>query len=121
MRNQEIYDTVRKHLLTQYAKAEDYSGGSCVYRGPNDTKCAVGCLIADEDYTEEMEGPVLGASNHPDASVQMVWKALHKKGITQHNYNLLRQLQGIHDSTDVPYWEFDLDKCAKAFKLKVNG
>lgn len=31
--------------------------GSCVYRNPhNDTKCAVGCLIPDEQYNERMEG-----------------------------------------------------------------
>lgn len=31
-------------------------GGSCRYRGPDGLKCAVGHLIKDEYYSEEMEG-----------------------------------------------------------------
>lgn len=33
--------------------------GYCVYRGPNNHKCAVGHLISDEHYNPEMENKIL--------------------------------------------------------------
>lgn len=51
MNIQEIFDTVSVHLLTQNEKSQESSFySSCLYRGPNGTKCAVGCLIKDEFY-----------------------------------------------------------------------
>lgn len=50
---QEIYSTVRQHLLTQNARSA--KNGNCLYRGPNGTKCAAGALIPDEIYTPSIE------------------------------------------------------------------
>ena len=48
MNIQEIFDTVSVHLLTQNEKSQESDFyRSCLYRGPNGTKCAVGCLIKD--------------------------------------------------------------------------
>lgn len=52
--NQQIFDKVATHLLTQKTKSMD--GFQCRYRGPNDAKCAIGCLIPDEVYKCSMEG-----------------------------------------------------------------
>ena len=54
---QEIYDTVARHLFSQGRKAAVRIGGvySCVYRGPRGLKCAVGCLIRDDEYDRVME------------------------------------------------------------------
>jgi len=55
---QEIYNTVLFKLREQ--KVQSYShcleGYSCLYRGPNGVKCALGHLINDEEYVPEMEG-----------------------------------------------------------------
>lgn len=33
----------------------DFNGDTCLYRGPNDTKCAVGMFIPDNLYKPEMD------------------------------------------------------------------
>ncbi|MGQ7794435.1 hypothetical protein ACUN0C_18675 [Faunimonas sp. B44] len=50
---QEAFDTVVRHLFKQGKQAKF---GGCVYRGPEGTKCAVGCLIPDELYSPKLEG-----------------------------------------------------------------
>ena len=48
---------IRDHLTQQRFKAQT-DGGTCQYRyGTN--KCAVGCLIPDDKYTDEFEGLTL--------------------------------------------------------------
>ena len=51
---QEVFNTVGNHLLTQREQAISASG-SCVYLSCNGLKCAVGCLIPLEDYKLEYE------------------------------------------------------------------
>lgn len=42
------------------AYAKPHAGGNgCYYRGPNGSKCAVGCLIPDSVYRPEMENNTL--------------------------------------------------------------
>jgi hypothetical protein len=61
MNKQEIFDTVVKHLANQQvaSRKNALQDGNlmmvCAYRGDNGTKCAVGCLIKDEDYHTSME------------------------------------------------------------------
>lgn len=60
-RLQDIYNTVRTHLLTQNAKSMRPSrlpagDPQCAYRGSGGMKCAVGVLIPDEKYSPSMEG-----------------------------------------------------------------
>lgn len=49
MNAQEIFDKVVNHLRKQGHRSlsED---GRCLYRGSNGDKCAIGCIISDEDY-----------------------------------------------------------------------
>lgn len=62
MNKQQIFDTVVKHLAAQKTrsygtyKSHGVWSTSCLYHGPNGTKCAVGCLIPDEKYSPDMEG-----------------------------------------------------------------
>lgn len=53
MNAQEIFDTVIHHLLRQGVPSRRDS--ACLYRGPNGTSCAVGCLIPDEMYNADMD------------------------------------------------------------------
>jgi len=54
MSPQEIFDTVAAHLFTQGRQAVSRDG-TCQYRTEDGLKCAVGCLIRDEDYNPEIE------------------------------------------------------------------
>ena len=52
---QKTFDTMVDHLYKQGGPAINDIGG-CLYRGPNGSKCAIGCLIPDEEYKDSMEG-----------------------------------------------------------------
>jgi hypothetical protein len=54
MTPQKLFDKVAEHLLTQGKKSVKNS--SCQYRGSRGTSCAIGCLIPDELYDDEIEG-----------------------------------------------------------------
>lgn len=92
MTNQEIFDKVTLHLLTQNEKSIGVDG-TCKYR-QNDLKCAVGCLIEDEDYTEKMEG--IGVVNLIQRFGCLEWMWPHK--------SLLVSLQLIHDGYCPTKW-----------------
>ena len=83
MENQEVFDKVYKHFVTQCVQAVGDKG--CSYRGDNDTKCAVGLLMSDKDYRLEMEG-------------QSVHADIVKKSFKGFNIALLSSLQDVHDN-----------------------
>lgn len=56
MNKQEIFDKVYLGLKSQGFIQALGEFEDCQYRGVNGTKCAVGFLIEDEDYTDEFEG-----------------------------------------------------------------
>jgi hypothetical protein len=88
--NQEIFDRVAAHLITQGKQAMDE--GSCAYRGANDTSCAVGCLIPDDLYLSSMENRTFTqlVRNYPRL----------EEVFSPESYPLLRELQSLHDNTD---------------------
>lgn len=105
---QQVFDQVAKHLLTQNKKSRAGDNGGCKYRGPNGLKCAIGCLISDKEYKPCMDedGTVLEQiekGNFPDA----------------HNA-LLDALQETHDYCDPEEWPEELAFVAKRFNLKFN-
>ena len=96
MTEQEVFDKVAPHLLTQQVAAygpnpnpgDESQGKSCLYRGPNGTMCAVGCLIPDEVYNPVMEGS--GVENLLDAYEEEL------PDLVPH-VDLLVRLQAVHD------------------------
>lgn len=103
MTEQEVFDKVATHLLTQGKKAED--DGSCKYRAPDGCKCAVGALIPDELYTPQMDiDGVLFYSD--DINNVGVIKVLRDQEITCDN--LLVALQSLHDGEEVKNWKSGL-------------
>ena len=107
MTNQEIFDKVHTHLLTQRTAAiED---GSCCYRAGTQS-CAVGALIPDALYTTEIEGASVATlidqgDTYPHTALGY---ALKQAGFTPDQYPLLRDLQRVHDRlmprvTDKPH------------------
>ncbi len=96
MNAQEIFDTVAKHLFAQgqqsiSREADDKDGWTCVYRGPNGLKCAVGALISDELYVVDMEYNTVGALLTNPRFTFPTWMHGLKNG------SLLRSLQRVHD------------------------
>lgn len=101
---QEVYSQVRKHLLNQMTRSYLPQEG-CKYRGPSGTMCAAGCLISEEEYSEEME--------------RKSWKRLLRSGLVpEQHYILISALQGIHDEcSSEQYWKQELDALAREFGL----
>ena len=107
----EIFDRVKTHLLAQGEKAlrggEPYGSGKhgsgCAYHAQSGLKCAIGCLITDEAYSEVLEGDTVD-----DFGVRA---ALESSGISDDPVTLemLCRLQSIHDDEAPNRWEHELD------------
>ena len=107
MTEQEVFDTVAKHLLAQGARSK--SGGECAYRGDGGLKCAVGCLIADSDYVKDMEGLIVH-------DLLEHYSAPSLEPIRQHKPLLLR-LQHLHDVGKPGEWVVTLRWLAEEYNL----
>lgn len=125
MTAQEIFDKVINHLLQQGAPALNYhydDDPKCRYRADSGFKCAIGCLIPDDQYDPLMEG-VSVAVGSPFADPLNNWVVKHHE---QHR-NLLAALQNLHDSHDLIFtrsdWHTEIlkgsAKIAKEFGLAM--
>lgn len=121
MTNQEIFDTVYRHLLSQgkRAKTED---GDCVYRTEDGAKCAVGCLIPDELYMSDIEtaSAELAALGVRDgARERFLGEIFDEIGIPKESAYLLGALQGVHDHEHPDEWQQALEFVAEKYGLTV--
>ena len=94
MEAQEIFDKVATHLFTQGCRSAPNhkdTAGVCLYRGPNGTSCAVGVLIPDEIYAQEMEGVTITNLLDEEDNDWKLPSWMHE------NEALLTSLQGVHD------------------------
>ena len=90
MNRQQFFDTAIAGIIAQGGPSID-DKGNCLYRAPDGCKCALGHLIADEDYDPDFEDkvPSTAASSHP------LNLAL---GLTTfEDRNFAAALQGVHD------------------------
>lgn len=105
--NQDAYNIVAKHLLTQLAQSI-YPSGNCVYRGKGGKKCAIGCLIPDELYDVSIEGSTVDREKVQDIMDQI---------IVDPDFMLLTDLQYIHDQVPVSEWKERLSKTAAEYGI----
>lgn len=101
--DREIFEVVKKHLLTQMKVARHRpSSPVCAYRSYDGLKCAVGCLITDEAYDPNFEG--IGID-------EAVVYALDESGVVFHKNTvaLLENLQHTHDNVPVEEWASSLE------------
>lgn len=108
MNDQEAFTKMRDHLLEQKVRSGTRASRStytCLYRGPNGLKCAVGCLIPDSEYLDKFEGK--SASDLVELELPSL-KDLDK--------DLLDRVQIMHDRCDSD-WEEELRAIAKEFGL----
>lgn len=113
MTSQEVFNKVVSHLRKQGCKSEGEKAVGhiiCLYRGPNGTKCAAGCLIDDEDFDPEMD------FGYGVADLFEKWPVVSDK-IGRDNQRLLSRLQIIHDSYEVAEWETYFAECAMKYDL----
>jgi hypothetical protein len=106
---QEIFDQVKDHLLTQNQKAVNPNTADCMYRTSEGLKCAVGCLISDEEYNPTFEGVAsIGLlqydtilSNQYSKSIIQSYIPIELDGI---KIDFIQSLQAIHDGGDPSEW-----------------
>ena len=106
MNNQEVYDKVKSHLLSQGRKSLD-ARGKCAYRGDNGAMCAVGVLIPDDMYNRGMEGAACSTSE-----LRGVLDML------EIDPRLAQELQYIHDRALPNIWPDELKALARHFRLQ---
>jgi hypothetical protein len=109
---QGMYDTVARHLFTQGRPALDQTArpgeATCVYRGAEGTKCAIGVLIPDNRYDEGLEGSN-AYNNHVLAAVGLD----RDSDLTE----LAWDLQQAHDKPDNRDEHGDFDQVKLRAKL----
>lgn len=126
MTPQEIFDKVVNHLRAQNSKAmgpnTEVHGANttmayradkmiCMYRAPDGKKCAAGCLIQDDEYSEWMEGISMdGVIYHPRCPPSLYERL-------REHLNLIAWVQSIHDTNIVDQWESSLEFAARRFNL----
>jgi hypothetical protein len=118
---QEIYQKVRNHLLTQNWRSTDDNDRPLFY-GPWGHKCAIGCLIAEEHYQQQIEGTGVcllfprSRGHIKRSSEQCLADALIQSGVNVDDesvVNLLVELQDVHDVIPIERWTSELDAIAE--------
>ena len=105
---QDIFNIVANGMLKQGKKSEDRGSSSCLYRGPNGLKCAIGMLMPDNLYDSIMEGQ--------SASESDVMKTLNVPN-TVAFADFLDNLQGVHDDHLPNDWDRELVNFAHHYGL----
>lgn len=104
MNNQQAFDKMVTHLFTQKEKALS-PGGGCRYLAFDGLKCAVGCLIPEEEYSTSIEGKRV-------LRIAEIIPAL--KGLS---IDMLSNVQAIHDNRPTHVWFNSLRDVCCRFKL----
>jgi hypothetical protein len=77
-----------------------------------DAKCAVGCLISDDFYSQDFEGRTIERSCH-------VWDAVKHSNPLWHmndaSHEMLKKLQAVHDNNHPEDWETLLSRFSTSF------
>lgn len=105
---QEIFDTVKTHLLTQGRQAK-LNGDMCAYHADNGDMCAAGRLIPSHLYDPTMECK----------TIKQVFRLYPEvaEHIGKDNLVLVEALQDLHDNNDPQYWAAELNDLAKRREL----
>ena len=117
MNAQEVFDTVATHLLKQNMRAIDMEG-SCVYRSHDGLKCAVGCLIPDDIYEPGFES--LGEIVVVIENCKELLADKASDWVTENlapHFELLDDLQRVHDSDRPEAWPMALNRVARCHGL----
>lgn len=103
----EVSEKIRDHLTQQKARAvSDASGGSCMYLDPRGNKCAVGCLIPEDQYDGAFEGSAIGIWGRPNVDrLRKLLSEHYGLDFTKGNgLKVLTDWQRYHDSEGYATW-----------------
>jgi len=106
---QEVFDQITQHLLRQ-GKAARSSTGACRYRVEVQgeiLRCAAGCLIADDEYTNRLEGEPWGL-------------LVFNRAVPKKHCGLIKSLQNVHDKCSVREWPKQFERLSGQYKLQYN-
>ena len=102
----DVFNYVKQHLLNQNEKSVDPWSLSCYYRGQkedgNVLKCAVGCLIDDDFYSDELENNSPSDSRVRDSIEKSIPGWIY-------NVSMLSELQNLHDEYEPDNWSLKLE------------
>jgi hypothetical protein len=112
MTPQEVFDKIVSHLRSQ-GKPSIGKHGGCKYRNEQNCKCAVGCLIEDDEYSPKMEGLVI--FDLIKMEHDFIPETLKKR--LEPHATLLNNLMQVHDFRSVELWEPSFQGIAKEFSL----
>lgn len=123
---QEVFNTVYTKLREQGKRSIVLEGTRqrCMYRGEGGTRCAIGHLIPDELYSEELEGQTVGqiCSDPEKANIVEVLNKVFGE-ITELDIHFLNALQFAHDNwTDCTLHTLNTNfrRVAEQFTLEFN-
>ena len=112
--DQQVFDYVAKHLLTQQKVCAETPGGMCVYRSPDGKlACAIGCLLTDEE-ARLADNWHSGPMTIRDILDEIGSARARMKGA---NVRLLGELQAIHDCAPVGVWKEEMESSAHYYTL----
>lgn len=125
MTPQEMFDFITSKLIEQGAPSK--RGMRCLLRDEQGRKCAVGWVIADEDYFPAMED--VASMYEYDEPYQFIYEELGKAvartvgPIDQLKLNILTSLQNVHDdlSLSIEDWPESFQAIAKSYNLEYQA
>jgi uncharacterized short protein YbdD (DUF466 family) len=101
---QDVFNNVVNHLIVQNKKSWQDDTSSCRYRAYNEgeeyRKCAIGCLISDNNYHEYIEDSL---ANSPDV-IEAIKKSNSELIVDDQMKELFLLLQYVHDSIEPENW-----------------
>lgn len=101
---QDVFNNVVNHLIVQNKKSWQDDTSSCRYRAYNEgeeyRKCAIGCLISDDNYHEYIEDSL---ANSPDV-IEAIKKSNSELIVDDQMKELFLLLQYVHDSIEPENW-----------------
>jgi hypothetical protein len=103
MKKRKVFKTIATHMLTQNEVSED--DNNCLYRTSDGLSCAIGILIDNDNYSEELESQDV----HNNAVSTAVSRSLGSPPLSGGDRVFLGALQDIHDYSYPPSWREKLN------------
>lgn len=103
---QSLIDRMANHLAAQGQQSIDL-GGACLYRGPNDLKCAIGALLSDEACVEGRSVSVFYDELFTDAEGTEPRDELEqlRGSVSEDDFiTFLERCQNYHDRDNEEFW-----------------
>lgn len=134
---QSLFTSILTKQWAQAAQAMSDDGNMCAYRGTDNHRCAVGCLIPDDVYDTRIESATvsdvmtLATTTTDEAlekvifyaripSVRALRDVLAASGLTPDTFPLLAALQRVHDDQANPHaWPAAWAATADTFGLTM--